>query len=192
MRLILLFFVGTILTLWAGDAEDLTQTMQEKVLFITDVLADKALPKEQKKSKIEEAINPLFDYTLMARLSLGKKEWKELEVAKRKEYAGLFERRIKDSYLNKLDLYTDEEVVVESAVQTKLTRIEVPTMILTKTDKIEMLYKFYHSKKGTWLIYDVKIAGVSIVQTYRAQFIEILKSKTVFELIDQLKSSESL
>lgn len=61
-------------------------------------------------------------------------------------------------------------------------------MILTKTDKIEMLYKFYRSKNGTWLIYDVNIAGVSIVQTYRAQFIEILKRKTVYELIDQLRS----
>lgn len=43
MRLIMLFFIGMILTLWAGDVEDLTQTMQEKVLFITDVLSDKTL-----------------------------------------------------------------------------------------------------------------------------------------------------
>lgn len=187
-----LFAIAMMLPLAAADAEDLTKTMREKVALITDILANQSMKKEDKNSKIEASTNYLFDYKLMARLSLGKKEWNELDAGKRDEYTGLFERRIKNSYLEKLHLYTDEKVLVENAQQTKKDRIEVPSFILAKDGKTEILYKFYQNKQGTWLIYDVLIAGVSIIQTYRAQFDEILKTKNVFELIEKLKSSEEL
>ena len=94
--------------------------------------------------------------------------------------------------MDKLHLYTDEEVVVESAVLEKPGRIHVPCFIVAKDGKTEMVYKFYKAKSGSWQIYDVEIAGVSIVQTYRAQFAEILKSKDVHGLIEKMRSSEQL
>lgn len=187
-----LTFFSLLLPLWAGDMENLTELMKTKVAAITGILENNALAKEQKNARIEGATNALFDYKLMARLSLGKKEWGELDETKRNEYMGLFERRIKDSYLEKLHLYTDEKVVVEAAKAGEKGRIHVPCYILAKDGKTEMLYKFYKAKSGEWLIYDVEIAGVSIVQTYRSQFAEILKTKSVFELIEKLKSQEQL
>ena len=178
--------------LTAGDTEDLTHLMKEKVAYITSVLGDKALEKEAKNLKMEAATDYLFDYALMGRLSLGKNEWGSLSPAQKTEYSGLFERRIKDSYMDKLHLYTDEQVVVEPAFEEKKGRIHVPCQIIAKDGKTAMVYKFYKSKAGSWLIYDVEIAGVSIVQTYRAQFAEILKTKNVHELIEKMRSSEQL
>ena len=44
---------------------------------------------------------------------------------------------------------------------------------------------FYKKKQNNqWYIYDVELVGVSIIQTYRKQFSEFLKTKTVKELID--------
>ena len=176
----------------AGDTENLTKLIKEKVAYITGVLRDKSLTKEAKNVKMEAATDYLFDYGLMSMLSLGKKDWSVLKGAKRTEYTDLFEKRIKNSYMDKLHLYTDEEVAVENAVQEKPGRIHVPCMIIAKDGKTEMVYKFYKSKSGSWLIYDVEIAGVSIVQTYRAQFAEILKTKDVFGLIEKMRSSEQL
>lgn len=181
-----------VLSVWAGDMEKLTELMKTKVATITGILENQAMAKEKKNEKIEAATNAMFDYRLMARLSLGKDDWSKLDKAKQEEYMGLFERRIKDSYLEKLHLYTDEKVVVEAAKEGEKGRIHVPSFIMAKDGKTEMLYKFYKAKSGEWLIYDVEIAGVSIVQTYRAQFAEILKTKNVFELLDMLKSQEQL
>ena len=53
----------------------------------------------------------------------------------------MFVERLKLSYLEKLDLYTDEEVVVDEARKTKKNRVEVLTYLVTKDDKKEMIYK---------------------------------------------------
>ena len=100
-------------TLAAGDTEDLTKLIKEKVTYITGVLRDKSMTKEAKNVKMEAATDYLFDYALMGMLSLGKKDWAALKGPQRTEYTDLFERRIKNSYMDKLHLYTDEEVVVE-------------------------------------------------------------------------------
>ena len=77
----------------------------------------------------------------------------------------MFVERLKLSYLEKLDLYTDEEVVVDEARLTKKKRVEVLTYLVTKDDKKEMIYKLYKTKKKGWMVYDVDVLGVSIVQT---------------------------
>ena len=125
----------------------------------------------------------------MARLSLGKKHWKALSKAKRKEFSELFVKRLKDSYLDKLDLYTDEEIVVDEAKLTKKNRVEVLTYLVSKEDKKEMIYKLYKSKKKEWMVYDVDILGVSIVQTYRSQFSGILKKKSMEQLMERIRST---
>lgn len=179
-------------SLSAGDTEDLTNLVKEKVEYFTSVLRDKSLTKEAKNVKMEAASDYLFDYALMGMLSLGKKDWASLKGVQRAEYTELFEKRIKNSYMDKLHLYTDEEVKVNPAFKEKKGRIHVPCVIIAKDGKTDMVYKFYKSRSGSWLIYDVEIAGVSIVQTYRAQFAEILKTKDVLGLIEKMRSSEQL
>jgi len=52
----------------------------------------------------------------------------------------------------------------------------------------EVLYKFYRSKTRAWVIYDVDVLGVSIIQTYRQQFAEVLQEHDFDELLRRLKS----
>ncbi|MFY4820212.1 ABC transporter substrate-binding protein, partial [Aliarcobacter butzleri] len=49
---------------------------------------------------------------------------------------------------------------------------------------------FYNKSKDSneWLIYDVDLVGVSIIQTYRQQFAGILKEKTFDEMFEQFKN----
>jgi phospholipid transport system substrate-binding protein len=58
---------------------------------------------------------------------------------------------------------------------------------VTKDDKLEMVYKFYKSRKN-WKIYDVVILGVSVVQTYRSQFRGILKNTSFADLMKKLRT----
>ena len=188
--LLMLFFTSS--APLADEVKEIRAMTKEKVDIVINILKDKSLSKNEKKEGILETIDGLFDFSLMARLSLGKKHWKSLRKAKRKEFSELFVERLKLSYLEKLDLYTDEEVVVDEARMTKKNRVEVLTYLVTKDDKKEMIYKLYKTKKKGWMVYDVDVLGVSIVQTYRSQFSGVLKKETMEQLMERMRSAGEL
>ena len=178
--------------LFADEISEIREMTKEKVDHVISTLKDDSLSKAEKKEGILKTIDSLFDFSLMARLSLGKKHWTTLSTEGRAEFSELFVEKLKQSYLDKLDLYTDEEVVVDEAILTKKNRVEVLTYLVSKDDKMEMTYKLYKTKKNVWMVYDVDVLGVSIVQTYRSQFSGILKKESLEELIERLRSSGEL
>ena len=190
ISLFAVFFAAASLS--ADEVSEIQAMTKEKVDLVIQTLKDTSLSKKEKKEGILKTIDGLFDFNLMARLSLGKKDWKALSKAKRKEFSMLVVERLKQSYLDKLDLYTDEEVVVGEAKLTKKNRVEVLTYLITKDDKKEMTYKLYKSKKKRWMVYDVDVLGVSIVQTYRSQFSGILKKESMEQLMERMRSSGEL
>ena len=183
----LTFFTQAVM---ADEQADIQLMMKEKIGMVTRTIQDKSIDKATRDTKVDNAVRPLFDFGLMGRLSLGKKQWKKLSVEERQRFSSLFEARVMNSYMSKLDLYTDEIVVIDDAKKVK-SRIHLPTYFMRKNEKRDILYKFYKSKKRGWLIYDVDILGVSIIQTYRTQFSGILKEDTFAALLEKLKTSES-
>ena len=173
----------------ADEATEITKMAKEKVNNIITYLRNTSLEKETRNKKIIDEVNTMFDFQLMARLSLGKK-WKKIKKKQRKEFVKVFVKRIQRSYLEKLDLYTDEEVIIGDAKQTKKKRAVLTTYLVSEDDKKEMIYKFRKHKKHGWLVYDVNILGVSFIQTYRSQFSGVLKNKSMDELIEDLKNPE--
>lgn len=53
--------------------------------------------------------------------------------------------------------------------------------------KKNIIFKFYNDNNN-WLIYDVDVLGVSIVQTYRSQFGDILANQGFDALLQKLES----
>ena len=186
----LLAFMGFGELLSADDKTDIQVMMKNMIGEVTTLIQDESLPKETRNSQVEAIAAPLFDFGLMGRLSLGKKQWKKLTPEERKTFSALFEKRVRQSYRSKLDLYTDEVVIIDDAVQVK-SRIHLLTHLVRKNERRDILYKFYKSKDRGWLIYDVDILGVSIIQTYRKQFAGILKEDTFATLLEKLNTSES-
>ena len=125
----------------------------------------------------------------MSRLALGKKHWPSLTQDQKKKFITLFTKRLKDSYLDKMMLYSDEKIKYNAPVQIK-KKVHIPTILVSKDNNINMLYKLYKSKQG-WKIYDLEIQGVSLISTYRSQFEEILRNKTVEDLLAKLEKPEN-
>ncbi len=164
--------------------------MSNKIDKVLMILKDSKVEKSKKVEEIISIMDPVFDYTLMSRLSLGKK-WKSISPSQKNEFTYLFTQKLKDSYVEKLDLYTDELVRVLGTEQTKRTRILLKTQLIGKEEKIDINYKFYKKKnEDTWLIYDIDLLGVSIIQTYRKQFSGFLKDKSFNDLLVHLKAKK--
>lgn len=188
-RNILFLFMLMFLTLplVANELDDLTTIMKSKVDETIKTLKDPNLLREEQDKKITQLADGMFDYKLMAKLSIGKRNWKKFSAAQRKEFVDLFVLRMKESYTKKAHLLGDEKITVENAVQVKPKRVYLRVLIHGSKNDTDIKYKYYKTKSGKWLIYDVEIAKISILQTYRAQFAEVLSDKSVDDLLEELK-----
>jgi len=170
-----------------NDPNDPTELLRVKWDAIVSVLKKKDIKQEAKEKEIYKIMNPIFDFQLMSQLALGRTHWPKLSQSEREKFLQLFTERLKSSYLKKVMLYTNEEILFKNADQDKKKNtINIPVELVSKDKKVNMLYKLRKIEKR-WEIYDVEIQGVSIVLTYRAQFDDILSKGTVKDLLSQLE-----
>jgi len=172
----------------AGELSEAEKVLKTSVDQVVTVLSDDKMPQDQKRSKVVEIINTSFDFKLMAKLSLGKKQWTRLDAKQKEAFTQIFIKRFEDSYTDKLELFDNEKVIFQPMIAKK-KKVQIPTFILSKGEKISMLYKMYKSKSG-WKVYDVEIEGVSLIQTYRSQYHQILAQGTIEDLITKMKQKE--
>lgn len=188
--LVLLFLVFSSFSFAGLKQATIHPDMTNRIDKVLMILKDSKLEKSKKAEEIINLMDNVFDYSLMSRLSLGK-DWNEITPVQKSEFIKLFTKKLKDSYIEKLDLYTDELVEVLGIDQPKSNRIVLKTQLIGKEEKYEIDYKFYQEDGvDSWLIYDVDLLGVSIIQTYRKQFSGFLKDKTFDELLTFLKSKK--
>ncbi len=176
--------------LMASDQSEVRDIVESNIKIVMGFIKDTNLDKETRNKKIIDSMLPFFDFDFMAKVCLGKKHWNSLSETRQQEFTELFVTRLKESYIEKFDLYTDEEVEVEAAKQVK-KRIHVVTYLISKGDKMEMIFKFRKTENG-WKVYDLEILGVSIVLTYRSQFSGFLKDKSMDDLMKKLAVTGSL
>ena len=179
---LLLFYQSAL----ADDKSEVEELLKKNLDAVFSVLQKKDLAQQEKNQDIVDIVTPMFDFELMARLSLGKKHWTELPQEKKERFTELFIKRLKASYLKNFTLYTDEKLFYEPAVQVK-KKIHAPTYLVSKDKKISILYKFYKAEQN-WKIYDLEIQGVSIIRSYRSQFSDILENGTVDDLLLKLEN----
>lgn len=184
---VLIVFI-TIQTGSADDKNDAKKYVESKVDAAIAVLQKKDLEQQKKNHQVVEIVTPMFDFHLMAKLSLGRKYWPGLSKEKREEFTDLFVKRLKTAYIDKLSLYTDQIVVYKTPIQHE-RKVMIPTELVSRDNKISMLYKLYKSK-SEFKIYDIEIEGVSLISTYRSQFDQILSKGTMDDLLLKLEKPE--
>ncbi len=181
---ILYIFLGLLILsqpLMADDKRDAEEIVKGKLDAVFAVLQKKDLDQPARKKEIDEIVTPMFDFALMAKLSLGRKYWPNLPRDKKEKFTQLYIELLKTSYLDKLALYTDEKVIFEPPAQVK-KKVRIPTQLVSKDRKTSILYKLY-KPADDWKVYDLEIQGVSIIRSYRSQFGEILQSGTIDDLL---------
>ncbi len=192
-RIFLLFMVAMI---WIGGgnaaADDTARAeaqLKERVDQAMEILRRSDLELSVKKEKIVSIVEPLFDFPLMAKLVLGRKHWSRLNAQEQERFETLFVKRLKSSYIDKIDQYSDETLEWRPPVPDGNDRVQVPSALVQQQKEIIILYKLYRSAAGGWRIYDVEVQGISIVATFRSQFDQILSTGTVDDLFRELEKS---
>ncbi len=171
-----------------SDVEKVTQKLENLTAEIVSILEKKDMEEDRKQEEIMDLVEPMIDFDLMAKLTLGRRSWTRLSEKEQGEFIDLFVERLKSSYLEKTSLYSGQEVVYKEGFK-KRGKLYVPMEVLSSDENAEVLYKFYHSGTG-WKVYDVEVNGVSLVRSYRSQFDEILDRGSVKDLFEELGQAE--
>ena len=110
----------------ADDKIAAEEFLKSKLDRVFEVLQKDGLGQEAKNKEIVETVTPMFDFALMAKLSLGKTHWPGLTQEKKDRFTELFIKRLRGSYLNKLTAYTDEKIIYEPPVEVNKKFISRP------------------------------------------------------------------
>ncbi len=165
------------------EAEKLLKSSVDKVFT---VLSDKELTIDQKKSKVVEITDPVFSFSLMAKLSLGKAHWSQFNANQKSEFINLFTELFQNFYTKKLDFFSNETVVFHPATIVKGKKVQIPTVLISKGTEYSMLYRMFKTRNG-WKIYDLEVEGVSILRSYRSQYHHILKKGGIEGLFTKMR-----
>ena len=167
------------------DAAGAETFLKGQIDRVIQTLTVDGVSEETKKSLVSDIASSFFDFPLMAKLTLGRQHWSALSEAERKKFTDLFVERLKSSYLDKMMHYT-KETILYSAPITAGKKVHIPTTLISDDKKISMLYKLYKSDRN-WKLYDMEIQDVSLVQSFRSQFSEILAKGTIKDLFDRME-----
>jgi phospholipid transport system substrate-binding protein len=181
--------LGTAVSAWAGPPTDHLRQYSDQVL---KVLEDPALKGDDKRVERRAAVRKvaieIFDVSETAKRALGR-HWQARNEAEREEFTQIFADLLERTYVSRIDQYGGETVkyvgesvdgdtaTVRSRIVTRQgTEVPVDARMLRKGDR--------------WLVYDIAIEGVSLINNYRAQFDSIIQKTSFQELVQRLKTRQ--
>ncbi len=146
---------------------------------------------KQARDDVRHLTRALFDGRGAARQVLGA-EWDRRTGAEREEFSQMFTGVVEHAYLEIVQSrlpgdrppairIVGEDITAEGHA---VVRTEVPARY---GDDIQLDYLMTKLGKG-WLVRDVVIDGISLVENYRAQFARILRTSSYADLMRRLRS----
>jgi phospholipid transport system substrate-binding protein len=184
--MIVLLFVSVAV---AGAPSDLVKQTTDKVI---DILKNKELKSpakiKERRAAIREVISERFDFEEMAKRSLAR-YWKQRTQEEHKEFVPLYTDLLERTYIRKIESYTDEKFVYgEESIDGNFAIVRTKVITIKNVD-VPIEYRMLN-EKGVWLVYDVIVEGVSLVNNYRNQFNEIMHSGSYEDLIRKLRNKQ--
>jgi len=185
-KIILIMFIA--ISLFAIEKRNIANVMENKINQATSIITKKGLTPKEKAEMIFPLFNDVFDYHLMTKLSLGKANWEKMSKEQREEFTTEFIKYLKNSYVDKISLYTDEKLHIVGLKEVNEKRVLLLTQLIGSKDTYDITYKFYKSKNNNWLIYDVDIVGISLIKIYRVQFKDIMEKESYATLLGKIQT----
>jgi phospholipid transport system substrate-binding protein len=183
---VFLLVLGTAVPAFAGEPTNQIKQTTDKILSIVanPQLKDASRVQERRKL-IRGAVDERFDWEEMARRSLAQ-YWAQRTPEERKEFVQLYSDLLERTYMSKVEDYSGEKVEYEGeTIQDNYAVVKV-RIRTEKNRDIPVEYRL-QKKGGQWLVYDISIEGVSLVNNYRRQFNSIITQSSYETLVKRLR-----
>jgi phospholipid transport system substrate-binding protein len=172
-----------------GPTEQVRATVDRVLDIVRNPNAKSKVQIDAQRAKLVKVISPRFDFSEMAKRSLGR-HWAARTSEEQREFVKVFATLMGKSYADNIESYTTQNVLYirESEEQ---NYAQVDTKIVAQNGSpLSINYKL-HSVDSEWKIYDLVIEDISIVGNYRSQFDRIIGRSSFAELVRTMKEKQS-
>jgi phospholipid transport system substrate-binding protein len=179
-----MMFISLWTFVFPAAASSPTEQVKTTVNTVLDLLRDKSLDRETRRSKIRDVINERFDYRAMSRRTLAT-QWKKASDEEKERFVDLFSKLLEWTYVGRIEAYTNETVEFDKEI-IKDHRAQVNTFIVTASADIPVNYRLL-KKDNDWYVYDVIIEEVSLIRNYRSTYRSIVKNEGISGLLSKME-----
>lgn len=139
------------------------------------------------------------NFLLMSRYVLGK-NWKKTTTQQQDEFVQLFKALLIRFYSKAFIEYLKNNQIEKgmitflpfrSKAESKYAKVKTEIKVNSGTPKIQVSYSLYHGKTKGWKIYDINVEGISLVNSYRSSFNQIIKKESMAGLITHLQKKSN-
>ncbi len=188
-RKILVFLIILCIALpfpaWGDEPMDMLKQTIDKIVQVLNSPGMKSPEKKDELAKeIKNIVDSVFDYEELASRTVGL-HWKDFSPEQKKEFIAAFTELLDANYLDSAAAYSGGQVTFTGERRSKAGNVEITTTVIFGKDQIAMAYRL--KKKDTWKVYDIIVAGVSLVKNYRAQFQQMMANGSPADLITAVK-----
>lgn len=166
--------------------------MKETVDDIISILQDEKLAgpahKSERKNRVVTIVEKKFDFREMSMRALAR-HWKDQSPQDQDRFVSLFRTLLENTYIAKIETYSGEKVVFKKAALQGNKAI-VYSELVRKNVETPVNYMLKNTN-DRWMVYDVEVEGVSLVNNYRTQFASVLGKENFAGLIARLEEKVS-
>lgn len=166
IRQLLSFAVFALVTAQAFADSPAEQKLHKTVDDVI-AIADKAPNNSVLMQKVRPVLEKNMSFAAMTRRAIGP-GWRQFTPDQQKKAVELFTELIIRRYAGRFTIGEHPEVTYKAATTPAPARMEVPTMLLYKGSRYEVIYRMEQAEG--WKITDVVVEGVSFIGNYRSQF----------------------
>lgn len=178
-----LFCMTAILVLAQQEPLELIKSKDKELQGAIKAYRD--LQNKENANGIITLINGIFDFQVMGQRSLPKTIWDSASTAQRNSFVYQFERMLKNASITRLEMYQADSVIY-TIQDSSAEKVNINAHARYKDKQTVIVYKM-QKRNGQWKVWDLMIGDMSTVRTYREQFTELLKTKTLNELTSLLQ-----
>jgi phospholipid transport system substrate-binding protein len=142
--------------------------------------------KQARAQAIRQIIQQNFDFPLMAQDSLGA-VYGRLGSGQRREFVDTFSYLFQDSYTRLVLNFLKQETVNYRRERLEDSRAQVDTTLVRTNEAIPVEYLMHRASQG-WILYDVIVDGVSILENYRTQFDQVIRTRSFDFLLGKMRA----
>lgn len=167
-------------------AENATNYVKKKTSDVTKLLSKK--DSKSRAKKLDKLLSATINFRELATRSLGE-HWTARTEEEKTEFLSLLQKLLQANYETKLSgKKLGKDFKVEYLSEKAKGKIAiVKTKVIVDSESKPIMYRLMKKDK-TWAIYDVVIDDISLEETYRESYTEIIVEEGWKSLIDRMKA----
>lgn len=192
------FVVGFVVSGWSWSSmQSPVQILDQAAQDVIHVLKSHQNELQSNPKIIQRAVEqylvPHLDVAGMSRSVLGRDAWMQASAQQKQAFSQAFLQLVIRTYSAPLAQYHGEKVQFMPLNDASSLRFaQVRSQIIRPQGPPLPLNYSLVLKNGQWKVYDLTVEGVSLLQSYHAQFEQVLQRSNLNDLIQQIQNTKKV